>query len=89
MKNGLKIAKALVWLTQLGLSVAIPPCLCIAGSVWLRDSFGLGGWIVAVGVALGVLGAGGGLISSLRTVRLLSGEEDSPKQRPPAYNDHE
>ena len=55
MKGLYDVARHLVWLTQFGLSVVVPPTLCIAGSVWLRHRFTLGGWVVAVGVVVGVL----------------------------------
>ena len=57
MKGLYDVARHLVWLTQFGLSVVVPPTLCIAGSVWLRHRFTLGGWVVAVGVVVGVLAA--------------------------------
>ena len=50
MKGLYDVVRHLVWLTQFGLSVVVPPTLCIAGSVWLRHRFTLGGWVVAVGV---------------------------------------
>ena len=40
MKGLYDVARHLVWLTQFGLSVVVPPTLCIAGSVWLRDRQG-------------------------------------------------
>ena len=40
MKGLYDVARHLVWLTQFGLSVVIPPTLCIAGSVWLLDRQG-------------------------------------------------
>ena len=43
MKGLYDVARHLVWLTQFGLSVVVPPTLCIAGSVWLRHRFTLGG----------------------------------------------
>lgn len=57
MQPWIKALRNLAWLTQLGLSVAAPPVLCIAGACWLRNRFSLGGWIVAAGVLLGVGGA--------------------------------
>ena len=57
MKGLYDVARHLVWLTQFGLSVVVPTTLCIAGSVWLRHRFTLGGWVVAVGVVVGVLAA--------------------------------
>ena len=54
MKSLYDAARHLVWLTQFGLSVVIPPVVCIIGAVWLRRQLQLGGWIVGVGVAIGV-----------------------------------
>ena len=41
----MKNVTLLVWLTQLGLSVALPPAGFIFLAVWLRDSCGWGGWV--------------------------------------------
>lgn len=88
MKSGFKIARALVWITQLGLSVAVPPVVFIWAAVWLRDSLGLGGWIVAVGVLVGVLGAAGGLTSSLKSIKYIADSEDA-EHKSVSFNDHE
>ena len=42
MKNLYQIARHLVWLTQFGLSVALPPVLLLLGAVWLKNHFALG-----------------------------------------------
>ena len=68
MKGLYDVARHLVWLTQFGLSVGVPPTLCIAGSVWLRHRFTLGGWVVAVGVVVGVLAAVSCLRGSLQAL---------------------
>ena len=49
MKGLYDVARHLVWLTQFGLSIVIPPVLCIMGAVWLQRQFALGGWVVAGG----------------------------------------
>ena len=36
MKGLYDVARHLVWLTQFGLSIVIPPVLCIMGAVWLQ-----------------------------------------------------
>jgi hypothetical protein len=43
MKNLYQITRHLVWLTQFGLSVALPPVLFLLGAVWLKNEFALGG----------------------------------------------
>ena len=68
MKGLYDVARHLVWLTQFGLSVVVPPTLCIAGSVWLRHRFTLGGWVVVVGVVVGVLAAVSCLRCSLQAL---------------------
>ena len=54
MKNLYQITRHLVWLTQFGLSVALPPVLFLLGAVWLKNEFALGGWVVLVGLLLGL-----------------------------------
>ena len=57
MKDLYDAARHLVWLTQFGLSVVLPPVLFLLGAVWLRKQFGLGGWVILVGFALGMVAA--------------------------------
>lgn len=57
------------------------------GALWLRDHFGLGGWIMLAGVLLGVGGAVSGLCSSLKTMQRQAGE-DEEKDPPVSFNDH-
>ena len=61
-KGKLYIFNNLVYLTQVGLSIAFPLLLCILGSAWLQRKFGLGGWVVLLGIILGA----GGAVSSFR-----------------------
>ena len=85
MKGLYDVARHLVWLTQFGLSVVVPPTLCIAGSVWLRHRFTLGGWVVAVGVVVGVLAA----VSCLRCSRQgRPAKKDGEKTSPISFDRH-
>lgn len=86
MRATFKVLRVLVWLTQLGLSVAGPPVLFILLGSWLHQSCGWGGWVVTVGVILGVLGAVGGLISSFQTLHRMAKQEPQP---PTGFNEHE
>lgn len=52
-----KALKNLTMLTQLALSLLTPTLLCIFGAIWLKNKFGLGQWIVMLGIFLG-LGSG-------------------------------
>ena len=41
----MKNMSMLVWFTQLGLSVVLPPVGFILFAVWLQDAFGWGSWV--------------------------------------------
>lgn len=79
----------LVWLTQLGISVAVPLALCILGAVWLRNRFGLGAWVLILGIGLGLYLAVDGFRTSLKAMEQMSGSKKSGKEEPPvSFNNH-
>ena len=84
----MKDVNLLIWLTQLGLTVAVPPALFILLAVWLRNSCGWGVWVIWAGVALGIYCAVIGFLGSLRTLERLS---DNKKKGPTpvSFNDHD
>lgn len=84
----MKNLSMLVWLTQLGLSVAVPPVGFIMLAVWLRDRFALGSWIIWTGIALGLICAAEGLRTSLKTMSMLAGDKKE-KDPPVSFNDHD
>lgn len=91
MKQWARTARRLVWLTQFGLSVALPLAGFVVAGVWLQRRFALGGWAALLGVALGVLGAAGGLVSSLRAMRRESEREEESAghtETPAGFNRH-
>lgn len=83
----MKNVTMLVWLTQLGISVAVPPVLFVLLAVWLQRSFCWGKWVLWVCIILGLYCAVTGLISSLRTMERMSGEKK--QDTPVSFNDHE
>lgn len=87
MKDLYDITRHLVWLTQFGLSVCVPPVLCVGVAVWLRKTYSLGGGVVAVGVILGILGAVSSLRYSLKAIDR-QGRDDSKKPPPVSFNRH-
>lgn len=87
MKGYVKTLRYLVWLTQLGFSVAIPLVGFILLGVWLHNSKGWGGWTVPVGIALGLLGAAGGLRNSLKLLNQMLRQDE--EKAPMGYNRHE
>ena len=78
----------LVWLGQLGLSVAGPLAGFILLGVWLNKSLGWGSWTVWVGIILGVTGAADGLRQSLKAMQRMSGNGQE-KEPPVSFNDHD
>lgn len=85
----MKNLSLIVWLTQLGFSVAFPMAGFILLAVWLRERFGLGVWVLIAGIVLGLVGAVDGLRYSLKAMELMS--EDKKDQQPPpvSFNDHD
>ena len=84
----MKDLNMLVWMTQLGLSVALPPLGFILLAVWLRNSWGWGDWVIWAGSVLGIVCAIDGLRISLKAMDRLIG--DKKEQVPPvSFNDHD
>ena len=77
-----------VFVTQLGLSVAVPLGGFIFLGIWLRQRFDLGIWVVLAGIFLGIVTAVDGLLSSLKAMERLSRDK---KQDPPpvSFNNHQ
>ena len=85
----MKDLSLLVWLTQLGLSVAFPLAGFILVAVWLRNRFGLGLWVLWVGITLGIVGAVDGLRVSLRALDQMSRKKKDDLPPPVSFNDHD
>lgn len=84
----MKNISMILWVTQLGLSVAVSPVLMILLAVWLRDSCGWGGWVIWAGIVLGIYCAVQGLRSSLKTMQRQA-ESDKEQQPPVSFNEHQ
>lgn len=52
------VLQNLTWLTQLGLSLAVPPLLCLAAAGWLARRFSLGPWVWVLAILVGLGTAG-------------------------------
>lgn len=84
----MKQIKLLIWLTQLGLSIAVPLGGFIFLGVWLRQRFDLGIWVVLAGIFLGIVSAVDGLRIGLRAMENMS--KDKNQDPPPvSFNNHE
>lgn len=79
----------LIWLTQLGLSTALPLGGFVLLAVWLRQRLDWGIWVVIVGVVIGLICAIDGLRSSLKAMERMAGDEKKDNPPPVSFNDHE
>lgn len=84
----MKDLSALVWLTQLGLSVAVPLAAFLWLGIWLHRSLGWGQWTVWAGIALGLYCAVSGLVQSLKALDKLTKGKEKDKDPGPNYNEH-
>lgn len=78
----------LVWLTQVGISVAAPPVVLLFLSLWLRSRFGLGSWCVWTALALGILCAISGLRQSLQLMEKMAKKHGQDEPTVPGFNEH-
>ncbi len=79
----------LVWVTQLGFSVAFPLCFFLILASWLRSTYDLGLWIVLLFGALGLLTTISTLRSCIRSLRKEVQRSDSQEIPPVSYNEHD
>lgn len=85
----MKNLSLLIWLSQLGISVAVPLAGFVLLAVWLQSRFALGSWVIWVGVGLGVICAIDGLRTSLKAMDRLANHKQDPEPPPVAFNDHD
>ena len=83
----MKDLRLLIWLTQLGLSTAVPLAGFVLLAIWLRNRFGLGIWVVLVGIGVGIICALDGFYKSLKILSTMDKkQEDNP---PISYTEHD
>jgi len=85
----MKNMNLLIWLTQLGISVAAPLGGFIFLGVWLRSRFGLGVWVVLAGIAVGIVCAIDGLRVSLRAMERMAKDPKGEEPPPVSFNEHD
>ena len=78
----------LIWLTQLGISVAVPLGGFIWLGIWLYRRFGLGVWVVLLCIFVGIVCAIDGMRVSLKAMERMSKDKDA-EPPPVSFNDHE
>ena len=85
----MKDLTALIWVTQLGLSVVSPLAGFVLLAVWLHHRWGWGVWVIWVGAALGFALAIDGLRHSLKLMSRLSKDKKDPQPPSVSFNDHD
>ena len=85
----MKDLSLLVWLTQLGLSVAFPLAGFILLALWLQERFGWGTWTLWAGIILGIICAIDGFRNSLKAMTRLSKSKKEQEIPPVSFNDHD
>lgn len=84
----MKNLQLLTWLTQLGLSTAIPLAGFVLLAVWVKNRLDLGNWVLFVGIGLGLFCAIDGFYKSLKALEKLS--KDQKKDKPPvSFTEHD
>ncbi len=85
----MKDLSLLVWLTQLGLSVALPLAGFVFLGVWLHEDCGWGAWTVWTGIGLGLVCAFSGFRNAIKSMSLLARDRKEKKTPPVSFNDHD
>ena len=84
----MKDLRMLVWLTQVGISVAAPPVVFLLGAVWLRSRFGLGVWCILAALVLGLICAVSGLRQTLMLMEKMHEKNHRDPPQTPGFNEH-
>ncbi len=64
-------------LTQLGLSIAVPPVLCIFFGLWLQKKWGVGDWVIVVCLLVGIVSGACSFASFVRTARFRAEKKEN------------
>ena len=85
----MKNVNLLIWLTQLGISVAAPLGGFIWLGIWLRQRFDMGIWIVLAGIFVGIVCAIDGFRVSMKAMEGMVKDKKDTEPPPVSFNDHE
>lgn len=76
-----KHMRAAAHITQFGLNMVTPIVLCTLISVWLENKFDIGGWVIALGIGLGIAASGVNMVNFMKTVKKEMGGKTDDKER--------
>ena len=84
----MKALSLIIWVTQFGLSILLPPCFFLWLAHWLQNRFGLGVWVSIVLGVLGLLVAFSTAKTNLKAM-LKDADAVSDRDEPPlSFNNH-
>lgn len=79
----------LVWIPQFGISVAAPLVIFIVLANWLQTRYALGGWVMVVGILLGLITAAVGFRDTVVAMLAQSGHHKEKAPEPQIFfNSH-
>ena len=79
----------LIWIPQFAISVVFPLILFLMLAVWLRDSCGWGGWVIAAGIVCGLVTAAIGFRDTIRAMLASSGHKKESCDPGVSFNSHD
>lgn len=82
----MKQLRLLIWITQLGLSIAVPLAGFVLLAVWLRNRFGWGDWVLIPGILLGLASAADSFRIAMGAMKDTKEKQEKP---PIAFNEHD
>lgn len=85
----MKDLNLIVWLTQLGISVALPLAGFVLLGVWLHGHLGWGQWTVWAGIVIGMISAINGFRTSLKLLDGIGNKKTDAEPPATSFNDHD
>ncbi len=80
--------KGLVWVGQLGFSLAVPPIAMGLIAFWLRKRFSLGVWVMIAAVMTGLLASVSTACGYYKDAMAKEKKDAEEHPRPRGYSDH-
>ena len=84
----MKDLNLIIWLTQLGINVALPMAGFVLLGVWLHNSAGWGQWTIWAGIIVGMISAINGFRSLLKALAPLAKTKKEQEKPTVSFNDH-
>ncbi len=85
----MKEMNMIIWITQLGISVALPLAGFSYLGYYLMNRYELGAWVLMCGFVLGIICAVEGLLNSLKLMEKQDKRSDRTDKPGVNFNDHD